>query len=208
MSPRTPVRRRAGGVSVKLVVQSLGRCRHPRRIHSSGPGPGLGVVSTTISRAARGRPLHGPLWLCHGWIRRWRCQGRKVGFVLLARVRWPRAWDSRVGRLKAGATSNVPLSHAREGDICWCSSWCVYRESSSVSTAVTVTDSSREPKHPSLLLKKKNKRFGSLLVRVEMRCPSWRVVRRSRCCGCRRRSSHGFRPWRCRGQSCSRSSGR
>jgi hypothetical protein len=51
-APPTPVRRRAGDVSVRLVQSSLDRRLTPRRIHSSGPGPGLGlaVVSTTISR--------------------------------------------------------------------------------------------------------------------------------------------------------------
>jgi hypothetical protein len=41
-----------------------------------------------------------------------------------------------------------------------------------MSTAVTVTDSTREPKHPSLLLKKKNTRLSPLLVRVEDAYPS------------------------------------
>jgi hypothetical protein len=50
MSPPTLVRRRAGNVSAELVQSSLERRLTPRRIHSSGPGPGLGVVSTTISR--------------------------------------------------------------------------------------------------------------------------------------------------------------
>jgi hypothetical protein len=54
-----------------------------------------------------------------------------------------------------------PSRNGREGDIDWCCSWRVYRESSSMSTAVTVTDSTREPKHPSLLLKKKNTRSWS-----------------------------------------------
>jgi hypothetical protein len=84
------------------------------------------------------------------------------------------ACDSRVSWLKPAPRQMSPSRSAREGDICWCCSWCVYRESSSMSTAVTVTDSSREPKHPILLLKK-NTRFGPLLVRVEM------LVRRGEC---------------------------